>query len=152
MVHFPHSPLIRLINDGQAILEEDFLFKIKVKEKNYEVLIKAGFVFDGASIPRFCWRIIGHPFQMPLLVCATPHDILYASESFTQSECDWIFIELMQLVKINWIKRNLVWSAVRCGGYFVWKSHTEKSIDNAKSYIRIVEIEEKPEELECLLK
>ena len=64
----------------------------------------------------------------------------------------------MEELKINWVKRNLVYSAVRMGGGFVWRKHTKKSIENAKAYIRIVEIEikhvdeEKPEVIECLLK
>jgi hypothetical protein len=122
------------------------------------LVIKKGFIFDGVSIPRICWRVVGHPFETPLLLAALPHDILYATETFTQSECDWIFIELMEELKINWVKRNLVYSAVRMGGGFVWRKHTKKSIENAKAYIRIVEIEikhvdeEKPEVIECLLK
>jgi hypothetical protein len=137
MVNFPKPPLVRHITTSKCILEEDFSFTVKVKDKYYHIEIKQGFIFDGASIPRIAWRVMEHPFQMPLLVCALPHDILYASELFTQSECDWIFLELMQMSKIGWIKRNLVYTAVRAGGWCVWMKHTKYSINKAKSYMTV---------------
>lgn len=143
MTHYPTSPLIRFLGDGErAVLEEDYYFVCSVGKKNYQCIIKKGLIFDGASIPRFCWRIIGHPWMMPMLACALPHDILYASEAFKQSDCDWIFICLQQYVGINWFKRNIVWSAVRSFGWLVWRKHTKKSIDDAKSYLLIVEVED----------
>jgi hypothetical protein len=140
MIRFPHSPKISFIADGKAVLEEDFYFDVTVKGKKYQIVIKSGLIFDGASIPRACWRVAGHPYQYPLLACALPHDILYATELFKQSECDWIFLLLMQLVGIGWLKRNVVYSAVRCFGWIVWKKHTDKSIEDAKAYIRITEV------------
>jgi len=37
-----------------------------------------GFVCDGASIPRFFWRLIGHPLQEPIVRAAILHDAAYA--------------------------------------------------------------------------
>lgn len=142
MVNFPKSPLIRHITTSKCILEEDFVFTVKVRGKFYHIEIKTGFIFDGASIPRIAWRVVGHPWQMPLLVCALPHDVLYASEYFTQAECDWIFLELMKAVGINWVKRNTIWLAVKSFGGFVWMKHTRYSINKAKSYM-IVKILDK---------
>jgi len=137
MVNFPKPPLVRHITTSKCVLEEDFSCTVKVKGVYYHIEIRQGFIFDGASIPRIAWRVVGHPYQMPLLVCALLHDILYASEFFTQSECDWIFLELMDKVGINWFKRNTIWSAVKLFGGFVWLKHTKYSINKAKSYMTV---------------
>ena len=137
MVNFPKSPLVRHITNTRCVLEEDFSFTVKVNGKHYHIEIQQGFIFDGASIPRIAWRVVGHPYQMPLLVCALPHDILYASEFFKKEECDWIFLELMKSVGINWIKRNTIWSAVKLFGGLVWLKHTKYSINKAKSYMTV---------------
>lgn len=137
MVKFPHSPLVRHITDEKCILEEDFLFEVKINSINYKILIKKGLTFDGASIPRIAWRVIGHPFSMPLLVSALPHDGIYVSELFPQKDCDWIFLCLMQKVGINWVKRNTIYSAVRLFGWSVWRKHTKSSIKHGKEFVEI---------------
>jgi hypothetical protein len=137
--YFPEGIEIKILGKDVCVLEDDFYFDVIVKGKKHTILIKKGFSFDGASIPRFFWRTIGHPLQYPIVICALPHDGIYAAELFERGECDWIFLTLLQKVKVNWFKRNIIWLAVRGGGYFVFKKHTKESITEAKKYVSIVE-------------
>ncbi|MDA3925200.1 MAG: DUF1353 domain-containing protein [Kiritimatiellae bacterium] len=106
-------------------------------------LIRRGFPTDGASIPRFTWRLIGHPFQLPLLAYALPHDADYGAELFPKTECDWRFLTNQQTDgHICWAKRNAIWSAVHTCGGSVWNKHTDESIADARTYCRVVGEEE----------
>lgn len=106
-------------------------------------LIRRGFKTDGASIPRFTWRIIGHPFQLPLLAYALPHDADYAAELFPKKECDWRFLTNQQTDgHISWAKRNAIYTAVHAFGGSVWKKHTPSNIAEARRYCRVVGEEE----------
>jgi len=140
--YFPDGIEIKILGKDVCVLEDDFYFDVIVKGKKHIVLIKKGFFFDGASIPRFFWRTIGHPLSYPIVVAALPHDGIYAAEIFTRSECDWIFLELLQQMKVSWFKRNIIWIAVRGGGYFVFKKHTKESIKKKKKNVSIIETEE----------
>jgi hypothetical protein len=102
------------------------------------VHIKAGMRTDGASIPRIAWRLIGHPFQVPLLGPALGHDALYAAELVSQEEADRWFLEAMRKAGIGWIKRNTIWVAVRAGGWLVWRQHTSRSIYEARKYASLL--------------
>jgi hypothetical protein len=102
------------------------------------VHIKAGFCTDGASIPRAAWRIVGHPFQVPLLGPALCHDAIYDAELVaTHHEADWLFLEWMEMAGIGWCKRNTVWSAVRTCGGFLWDRHTPDSVKAAREYVSL---------------
>ncbi len=132
MTKFPSAPMIRPINDDKWVLEEDYVIAFK----GTIITIRKGFTSDGASVPNtplIRWAI-GHPFSMPLLICALPHDALYAGELLPRKECDWLFLELMQRAKIGWLKRNAVWSAVRLGGTIVWARHTIDSVLEARKF------------------
>ncbi len=103
------------------------------------VEIKRGFQTDGVSIPRVAWRLIGHPFQVPLLGPALCHDALYAGELVVgHHEADWMFLSWMQQAGIGWAKRNSVWSAVRSCGGWTWDRHSRASVTKARMYCRLI--------------
>ena len=136
MTKFPNAPIIQGITNDKWVLRTDYVCAFKGKI----VTIREGFETDGASTPNtpmIRW-IIGHPFSLPLLPCALVHDALYAGELLPRNECDWLFLELMKRAKINWVKRNLVWSAVRAGGGIVWARHTIDSVLKARKFCSCV--------------
>lgn len=96
------------------------------------VEIRRGFETDGASIPRFAWTIIGHPFRTDLLPFALGHDALYAGELLTRDESDDWLLETCEAGGVNIAKRNAVWAAVRSGGWYVWNRHTKDSVERAR--------------------
>ncbi len=77
--HYPDSsaPLIRLRVYGEtdAVLMEDWFIPDLA---NYAFTVPAGTTTDGASIPRFLWRVCGHPLEAPRVYAAMLHDWLYS--------------------------------------------------------------------------
>ena len=95
-------------------------------------IIPKGFVFDGASIPKYFWNWLS-PVGV-LLIPGLVHDYLYANEALMQSnnvigvkrnrkECDQLFrdiaIEVNGFKSINWI----AYGALRPFGWIAWNKH-----------------------------
>ena len=57
------------------------------------ILVPKGFESDGCSMPRFFWRVFGHPFDMQYLREAILHDWLYKTQQFDRKTADLIFSE-----------------------------------------------------------
>jgi len=70
------APIIRLpiVGETDAVLMEDW----HVDVFGFHFVVPSGATTDGASIPRFLWRICGHPLQAPRVYAAMLHDWLYA--------------------------------------------------------------------------
>jgi hypothetical protein len=91
--------------------------------------VRAGFVFDFASIPRLLWPLVppagdGHNLYG---LAAVWHDWLYAHKeiggrSITRKEADALFLEIMLHVRVSpWMARAMC-RAVRVGGRLCWKA------------------------------
>lgn len=106
----------------------------------YRISIDAGFRTDVASIPRACWRIIGHPLQGLAMPAAVTHDGLYAAEAVTRDVADAIFRDLMVRNGVNRAKAWTMWAAVRTFGWLVWRSHTSRSIATARTKVTVSQI------------
>lgn len=105
---------------------------------NCEIVFFPGFRCDGGSIDQSLWTVISDPYATRFLLAFILHDGLYAAELFTRSECDWIFLELMQELGCSWRKRNEVWAAVRLFGGSVWAVHSETSREiNRKLVLKV---------------
>jgi hypothetical protein len=126
---------IEMLPEGKAKLLEDFSYE----NDRFKVTAKAGFVFDGASIPKFFWRVIGHPFSFKLLRPAIIHDVCYASEYFEREYADELFEEMLDRSGVSELKENAMFMAVRIGGGSVWEEHTEQSIMDALKFIEVKE-------------
>lgn len=124
-VSFPLPPPITPLPSGNWRLTAHYLGP---SINNSVTIIFAGFVCDGATIPRFAWRLLNHPLQIPLIAAAILHDAEYSAELYPRHICDRRFLEAMQLLKINWLKRNTIYTAVRSFGWAIWNNHTPVSI------------------------
>lgn len=58
----------------------------KKKSKTYVFTIKAGFDFDGASINRLFWRIIGSKEDIRFKIAALIHDILCINHDYVDND------------------------------------------------------------------
>ena len=85
------EPEIKLLPGDRAELLKDFYYE----NENLRITALKGFVFDGASKPKFFWRVIGHPFSYRHIRQAIIHDILYATEYFDREKCDLLFKEML---------------------------------------------------------
>jgi hypothetical protein len=81
-------------HDGEtvAVLQKDMAYYTS----KGQILVPKGFESDGCSMPRFFWRVFGHPFDMQYLREAILHDYLYKTQIFDRKTADLIFREEMQ--------------------------------------------------------
>lgn len=75
-----------------------------------------GLIFDGASIPRPLWSILGSPFDGDYRDAAVIHDAGCKSRILPSAEVHAIFREAMMASGVAWWKANLMWAAVRVAG------------------------------------
>jgi len=120
--------------DDEARLLEDFSFLTK---DGVLITAKKGFCFDGASVPRFFWRIIGHPLSTKYIRSACIHDLLYATEVFDREKSDLIFEDALTHDNVSDWKIQPMYGAVRIGGGSAWKNHTAESIHKNLNYIEM---------------
>ena len=95
------------------------------------VTVYAGFVTDGASVPRMAWFLAGHPMESPRIVAALAHDWLYASHATDRKTADEIYAAILRAVgRASW-RVAVEYAALRRFGESAWHEH-----DDAAKYIR----------------
>lgn len=78
---------------------------------------------DGASVPRFLWRVCGHPLQVPRLYAALIHDYLYSGEDpeATRRDADDLYRDLQIALGVPKWKARLEWVFIRLFGRSHWE-------------------------------
>ena len=91
----------------------------------YMIVVPAGFVTDGASIPRFLWRLCGHPMSTRRFPAAVIHDWLYSGAVPCDNKfADGIYRDALVLLGFPRWKAELEYCTLRlCGGAH-WKGET----------------------------
>lgn len=118
---------------------KDWSVSVAVDGTLYHIYIKAGFIFDGASIPRALWRLCGHPFTCPRVAAALAHDWLYASHAVDRELSDKIYRELQKVLGIGFFSRNTEYYTLRLFGGAAWKSHDDSThIANQFGVIKVI--------------
>lgn len=121
MQGFPENPeLMHPIGKSSAILLSDFIYIDKAGRTHTS---KAGNITDGASIPRFFWRVIGPPMAGPYLPAAIIHD-MYCEKAHTLTgkeakelrlAADKLFFEMLECLGLSRLKCKLMYYGVRIG-------------------------------------
>lgn len=100
-------------------LEEPFA----IAERGVEIRIPAGFIFDGASVPRLFWMGIS-PTELGV-VAPLVHDWLYRTGgqygALSRGDADAIFLDHMKAEGVPGWKRWAAYLAVRVGGGGSWR-------------------------------
>ena len=108
------------INDFiiEPIGEQTFILKEDLKYSNslLEITVKKDFDFDGASIPRYLWSIVGSPMTGGYQRSACMHDALYSSNILPKDMCDSLFLEAMISDGVSSLLAYTMYYAVRFGG------------------------------------
>ena len=87
------------------------------KNKLYKFKIPKGYCFDGASIPRLFWRIIGAKTDNKFLVPALIHDILCEHHEYIENDKSFsteVFNALLESNSVPAFKRFLMKNSVAC--------------------------------------
>jgi len=78
------------------------------KKKTYEFEIPKGYCFDGATIPRFFWRIIGSNTDNKFLIAALVHDALCENHNYVDNDrlfSTQVFNALLEFSDVSPFKR-----------------------------------------------
>lgn len=101
---------VQEINKKPFICEENFYVSIidQVEQEIYKFLIPAGYTWDGATIPRIFWRMIGAKTDNRFLVPSLIHDVLCENHDYIDSDrylSTIIFERLLYVSKVNPVSR-----------------------------------------------
>lgn len=136
--HFLPQPALQPIPDTEMyVLVEEYSVWLPCCKRTLRIM--AGFVTDGASIPRFLWRVCGHPFSPYAVAPALAHDALYRSRLLPRAECDRELYALMQANgAVARSKAGSFWLAVRSGGWWPWMHHRRRGIQQMRQLVEMI--------------
>lgn len=88
-----------------------------------KLFIPENFKSDGASVPRFFWRIVFPPGDSRALRAAFAHDYIYRThpENWTKAEADKMFYDLLREDGVSWLAAQTAWWGVKLFGFSSWK-------------------------------
>lgn len=135
-----------LPRDRTYMLAHDYSYEWEKNGTPYRINIKAGFIYDGASVPRAAWSIAGLRPDGLLRAAATIHDFLYehkgnlpkgsfqewdeeliawveVKRTWTRKASDKMFGRLMREANVSRRRRRMAYLAVRSPvGAHAWRT------------------------------
>lgn len=100
-----------------AILLKEYRFTHNYKKYK----IPAGFVSDGASIPRIFWRLLDPPITARTFTAQLKHDFAYQTAYCTKKEADTLFLKDMLNAGYPRWKAYCDYVGVRVFGWIPWR-------------------------------
>ena len=83
----------------------------KIKDEVYYFSIPKGYCFDGASVPRFFWRIIGSNTDNSFLIASLIHDVMCENHHFVNNDREFstkVFNALLEVADVPPAKRFMM--------------------------------------------
>ncbi len=81
------------------------------KEKNYNFIINKNYCWDGATIPRMFWRLIGSKTDNKFLIPSLIHDVLCENHNYIDNDryfSTCVFERLLYVSKVNAFNRWMI--------------------------------------------
>ena len=129
----PHAE--PLVSCDKMLLLSDFIYTIN----GVLYYIPAGFIWDGASIPRPFWEIIGSPTEPKFWAFSLVHDWIYLTHIRTREEADEAAFQILGQCNVSLLRSRCIWAAVRLFGGLVgaWKTKPsdKKQIDEINAFL-----------------
>lgn len=97
------------------INKQELTVRITRGLKVYEFIIPKGYCYDGASIPRLFWRVIGSNTDNSFLIAALVHDVLCEHHEYIDYDRKFsteVFNALLEVSDVNAFKRFCMKSSV----------------------------------------
>ena len=116
--------IVKKVGDREWELVAPLEYHVGNENSSEVIIIPASFKTDLASTPRFIQALL--PQNERYAIAAALHDFLYKRKGrlenkiYTRKESDLIFIEAMKVLNVPWLKRQLMFQAVRIFGRFYW--------------------------------
>ncbi|HWL54266.1 MAG TPA: DUF1353 domain-containing protein [Chthoniobacteraceae bacterium] len=137
-----NQPLNIPIKDGYR-LECDYIYRWVDEGRIYRIVVPAGFICDGASVPRFLWTLIGATPDGLNRAAALVHDFIYRNSGvlpngsfweeapggrlialidmpWTRVQADKLFARILREAGVPRLRRRLMYRGVRLGGWMSW--------------------------------
>jgi len=124
---------LKVIGDQAYALTEPLIYNDCV----VELTVHPPFDFDGASIPKPLWSVIGSPMTGGYQRAGCLHDALYAGEIFDRAICDTLFLQAMKYDNVGYIRRHAMYYAVRAAGWVVWLQHDSMEVQTYKQFVEV---------------
>lgn len=125
-------------------LEEEFFSSFSFGGFVYEITIRKGFVYDGASIPQLAWSVVGSPFTGMYLEAATIHDAIYYSAwQYGRKLADEIFLFIMLEMGVSKAKAYTMYNSVRMGGSSSYNKRKKVDLSEFLSVTRRPEVSQR---------
>ena len=144
-IDFDKAPLVRMssILPSMTTLEKQTINRfpfvclnqievtIKYKENIYKFPIPKGYRWDGATIPRMFWRLIGSKTDPRFLIPSMVHDILCENKHYVNYNrylADKVFERLLYIADVPAFTRWLMFHSVDNFQKFnKWKKESDKN-------------------------
>jgi hypothetical protein len=125
----PPRPNIRYEPSTDSWIAEE-AFTVVDRKLGRMLFVTQGFTCDGASIPRFCWRLVGKHELGEEAPCA--HDLLYRTggapprqprtgPKWSKQEADDLFHRIMLASGVKPWKAKVAYAAVKVFGGSSWR-------------------------------
>ena len=120
-IKFPVEPYYYDLPMGRA---RKLINDVTVLINGQPYVIPAGFVTDGASVPRGLWNLFP-PFGK-YNKAALLHDWLYQFGTMTRAQADRAFLEAMKELGVGFVTRWAMYLGVRAGGWAAWDGYARQ--------------------------
>lgn len=160
------QPTTQPITSSMSETEGRVEYVFRMRGATFRLSIETGYLFDGASIPRLCWTLLGLTPHGAMDGPAIPHDKGYQDQGkfeqgmfqvlvgdswadtdrgMTRNELDNLLQALCLHFKVcGRFKASLVYSAVRCCGWRAWKRNDKqrKAMQVLSDAVEAMEVDE----------
>ena len=99
---------------------------VLVRINGETIIIKAGGFWNGATIPKIFWGLIGQPSSQKFALASLVHDELYEMR-YNRDTADDVFRKLLDWAGVNGRRVALMWSAVRLGGHMFYAARAKNN-------------------------
>jgi len=110
--------VVKKIGNHRWELHEPIEYHVGDANSEEVISIPKGFKTDFASVPRPLWGLF--PPNGKHTGAAIVHDYLYQNHIYSRKKSDKIFLEIMKIYEVSWIKRYTMYRAVRLFGRGSW--------------------------------
>ena len=111
------------------ILSHDWPVSMEIDGVPYEFIVKKGYIYDGASVPRAGWSASRIRPDGLIRAAATLHDPIYE----TKGNLDLIeFIECFVYDGAEWVKSDRIWTKKEADQIFrallIWAGYSKRKV------------------------
>ena len=95
----------------------------------YRISLPEGYSWDGATIPRVWWSVMGHPLKQEFRLASLIHDwrCEHARTGAERMVGDALFLECLERAGLVRWRRIGMWVAVRVWSLFFWRRRRGES-------------------------